>query len=392
MSFDWIHIGDTYKMSSTGFEIENWSEQHRMDGGYESADVGKYFCLVGNPSELGYCYEIYKILEVTDGSITKSMKHVVDKPIFDLSTSGIYKAEDDYGTSYYYRGAVENNYVVFANMCWRVVRVVGDGSIKLTLYNYNPDAVTNPCDTSKDGYANAFARYSGTTYKTVFNTQYNNAKYIGYMYGIASSSRAQAVTNETNSTIKSNLDTWYTSKLSSQASNIVDTIYCNDRQLRSEVGGPATGAGFGYDETYYAGYHRLVTTKTPSLKCGLKNDSFTITESTKGNGKLTNPIGLLTADEITFAGGVYENDNKNYYLYKNSEGGWWTSSPAYIEWGESRVFAVNSNYYGGISVYYSGYFANGYVGDAAGLRPAVTLKSTTKITGLGTSSNPFKVV
>jgi hypothetical protein len=67
--------------------------------------------------------------------------------------------------AYYFRGNITNNYVVFAGMCWRIVRVTGDGSIKLALYNYNPNSsVTNPCDTSQDGTSYAFARYTVTTY------------------------------------------------------------------------------------------------------------------------------------------------------------------------------------------------------------------------------------
>ncbi len=263
---------------------------------------------------------------------------------------------------------------------------MGDGSIKLTLYNYNPNSVDNPCDSSQDGGTNAFARYSGTTYTTAFNTQYNDAKYVGYMYGgaagVASTSREQATTNETNSTIKTNLDTWYTAKLSSYASKIADTIYCNDRQLQSEIGGSATGTGFGNSETNYAGYHRLETNKTPNFKCGLKNDSFTVTETTKGNGKLTNPVGLLTADEIAYAGGIFWTINTDYYLHRNtSESWWWSASPHYFS-GYSEVFFVDSD----------GYFSINYVNDTGGLRPAVTLKSTTRVTGLGTSVNPYKII
>ena len=78
-------------------------------------------------------------------------------------------AEDDYGTSYYFRGAVTNNYVEFANKCWRIVRVGGDGSVKLILHNDNTAGAANPCTVNDSGDA-AFARYSGTTYKSAFNT------------------------------------------------------------------------------------------------------------------------------------------------------------------------------------------------------------------------------
>ena len=82
-------------------------------------------------------------------------------------------AEDDYGTSYYFRGAVTNNYVEFANKCWRIVRVDGDGSVKLILHNDNPTGVANPCDAANNSASAAFARYSGTTYKSAFNTNHN---------------------------------------------------------------------------------------------------------------------------------------------------------------------------------------------------------------------------
>ncbi len=384
-SYD-VYIGDTYKTGPTGFEIENKTMEMGV-GNMTSADIGKYICDYWEFEMENKCTVMYQILEVSGGNVTKSIKHEIDKPIFSPETNGIFKAEDDYGTSYYYRGAPENNYVVFAGMCWRVVRVIGDGSIKLALYNYNPNAVGNPCDSSQDGSTNAFARYIGETYTTVFDTNYYDAKYVGYMYGgapgVTSISRAQATTNETSSTIKINLDTWYTSKLSSYASNIADTIYCNNRQLRSEVGGPATGTGFGLSETYYAGYQRLLTTKNPNLKCELKNDSFTVSDTTKGNGSLTNPIGLLTVDEVAYAGGVYANYNTDYYLYKNTSGmEWWSASPFYFDGGFSDVFDVSN----------IGYLGYNNVNVTGGLRPAVTLKSTTRITGLGTSVNPYKVV
>ena len=79
--------------------------------------------------------------------------------------------EDDYGTSYYFRGAVKNNYVEFANKCWRIVRIVGDGSVKLILHNDNTAGVANPCDSANNSTRAAFARYSGETYWSVFNTK-----------------------------------------------------------------------------------------------------------------------------------------------------------------------------------------------------------------------------
>ena len=88
---------------------------------------------------------------------------------------------DDYGISYYFRGNVQNNFVSFAGMCWRIVRITGDGAIKLTLYDYSSANCTNTGDDL------AFARYSGSNFYTSFNylqDPENDNAYIGFMYQI----------------------------------------------------------------------------------------------------------------------------------------------------------------------------------------------------------------
>ncbi len=382
-----IAMGYSYTVGATGFEIVNpvweWRDQ------YYVSDVGKYIYDNNEFWDYGVFTKMYKILEVTDGVITKAIKHEA-KPIPAPNTSGMFKADDDYGMSYYYRGVPENNYVVFANMCWRVVRIVGDGGVKMVLYNYNPSSIANPCDESQDGITNAFARYSGTTYITQYNiknTEDNDAKFAGYMYGGSSeepsTSYAQATANETSSTIKTNLDTWYTTKLSDYSSYLADTIWCNDRQLQNPPGGPPVGAGFGTNTTYYETFDRLDINKNPILKCTKKNDSFTVNESDKGNGLLTYPIGLLTADEVALAGGVFFNSNLNYYLFKNATGySWSTISPGSSAGGETNVFVVNND----------GNFFESNILSLTGLRPVVSLKKESKITGEGTSTNPYKIV
>ena len=97
-------------------------------------------------------------------------------------------AEDNNGTSYYFRGAVKNNYVEFANKCWRIVRVGGDGSVKLILHNDNTAKAANPCSSASA----AFARYSGTTYKSAFNSSYDDNAYVGFKYGTVGSSTYEA--------------------------------------------------------------------------------------------------------------------------------------------------------------------------------------------------------
>ncbi len=298
--------------------------------------------------------------------------------------------EDDYGTSYYYRGTVKNNYVQFANKCWRIVRITGDGSIKLILHNDNINKVINPCASSNNSFSAAFARYSGSTFNTTFNSNDNDNAYIGFMYGKAGSSDyANTHANINKSTILTNLETWYTNNLASYESKLADTIWCNDK---STVSG---GLGYGTNVTDYAAYNRLNSTKQPTLKCpsdnnGGKLSKFTVDDTTNDNGNLTYKIGLLTADEAAFSGSIAFYNNCVAYLQENagncySSTYWWTLTP--IKLGDDTQASV-----WGISagdLFYTG----GTVGYASSaLRPAISLVSIIKISGgTGTSEDPYVV-
>ena len=296
---------------------------------------------------------------------------------------------DDYGTSYYFRGAVENNYVVFAGMCWRVVRIDGLGNIKLVLYNYRTSS-SNPC--SESGTSYAFARYSGTTYDSAFNSNYNSNAYEGFMYGATATSAtyANAHANINKSTILTNLETWYVNNLGSSATKdytdyLADVIWCNDKST--------TDSGTGTGTSYYGSRNRLntVSSASPSLICppdkeGGKLSKFTVSDTTNGNGALTYKTGLLTADEIAFAGGIYNLANTTYYLYNNStSSAWWSLSPRGFD-SNTYVWRVDT----------SGYLYGSRVDNQGGLRPAVSLISNITIDETknsdGTSSKPYYVV
>ena len=347
---------------------------------------------------------------------------------------------DDYGTSYYFRGAVENNYVEYANMCWRIVRVTGNGSIKLVLYNYNGLTSTNntpssstPCNVTGDDLA--FARYEGDTYKSKFNSIFTDNAYVGFMYGnvgcsdgvsisqsdctkaggtwTASTSYANAHANTNASTILTNLNKWYTNVLSKQAnfkdSQLADTIWCNDKSVVTDTtfnpNGSTLGTNYGYEKNgnYYGATKRLIQASSnkaggtgPSLMCpndhtGGKLSKFTVSDTEYGNGALSGyaKVGLLTADEIAFAGGAYNTSNSTYYIKGNTNTNscdWWSLSPYYfngriaVGWivsgGDSDLRRVN------------------VIGNR-GVRPSLSLASNIKIssgTGTGTATNPYKVV
>ncbi|MCI7555003.1 MAG: hypothetical protein MST00_06185 [Tenericutes bacterium] len=319
--------------------------------------------------------------------------------------------EDDYGTSYYFRGAVTNNFVEYANMCWRIVRVTGDGSIKLVLYNYNGLTSTNntpssstPFNVTGDDYA--LARYKGDTYRSAFNLSDNDNAYVGFMYGTASaSSYSDAHANTNASTILTNLNKWYTNVLSKQAnfkdSQLADTIWCNDKSVVTDTTfNPnnftlGTNYGYGTNKNYYSATKRLVQASSkmaggtgPSLICpndnnGGKLSKFTVSDTKYGNGNLDKKIGLLTVDELALAGYASGFPNSTTYLQKNADFYWWSLSPYGFYGGGAFVWEVNGSH---------GRFDGNTGFNTGGVRPSISLKSTTNVTGDGTSSSPYKIV
>ena len=285
--------------------------------------------------------------------------------IFTTSNNGntIYSATgQDNKITYYFAGQVTNNYVKFANKYWRIVRINEDNSVRL-IY-----AGTSATDTA------AFISTS-----QVYNSSYDNSSYVGYMY-----TASQQYGTNTNSPIKTVVDNWYVSNLNSYSGYISKTaIYCNDRTVGSGTWS-ATGSNF-----YYAAYTRLNTNKTPTFACSNSNDRFTASTTT-GNGKLTYPIGLITADEISYAGGLYGTNNSNYYIAQNASSGaswWWTMSPYYwvSYYSYAYVFIV-----GGSSN--TGRLDRDYVHRTYGVRPVISLKSCVLASGgSGTASDPYTV-
>jgi len=364
----------------------------------------------------------------------------------DMTDVGIFTALDDYGTSYYYRGTVKNNYVDFAGFTWRIVRINGDGSIRLildgtldkTCVEYNED---NTCKT-----------YAGTT--SAFNTSNNDNAYVGYMYGLAgTTTKANRClklngttvtdyistygtketceanggkwtttayeathTNVKDSTIKGNIDTFYETYIENGTTKqyekyLADTIFCGDKTLADQdgtdnnIGNVETQLGYGTggsNETYYAATERLwyssgktsITTANPTLKCaeGQTNtySRYTKEEQNRNNvltnGDLKHPIALLSADELVMAGAFKSTKNQAYYLY------------------DSYANGTSNYYWWSLSPYlFSGSFAGEFLGGAPyntlnslgvdsgyGSRPVINLRSNVLIeSGDGTDKGPY---
>ena len=372
--------GSKFNLTGTAVTADTYANSY-------SSLVGKYFVsssassngssTAGTMKTTTNLSSVYYVVSATSSSYT--YKQITSNK--NTTEALLASTEDDYGTSYYFRGAVKNNYVQFANKCWRIVRINGDGSVKLVLHNDNTSNASSPCASSNNSTTAAFARYSGSSYTSVFNSNYNDNAYIGFMYG-ATGARDYASThaNTNKSDILKNLETWYTNNLTSYESKLADTIWCNDK---STVSG---GLGYGTNTTNYGAYNRLASTKQPTLKCpndnnGGKLSKFTVDDTKNGNGNLTYKIGLLTADEIAFAGSIAYTYNRSTYLQENTGTTWWWSlSPGFFGGRGARGWGVDS-----------GSLGDGYVNGDDGLRPVISLISSTNVTGDGTSENPYVV-
>ena len=199
---------------------------------------------------------------------------------------------------------------------------------------------------------------------SAFNSSRDNAKYVGYMYGDSIDDTA----NTNDSTIKTFIDTWYQNNMTSYTSRLEDTVFCNDRSY--------TTSG---STLYFGARTRLYTNKQPTLKCQNARDKFTVNAS-NGNGDLTYPVGLITADEIAYAGGVYNTGNSSFYLYNNAFQ--WTFSPSYGSGSLAGGFLLGSD----------GALLSSYVSNSLGARPVVSLKPGIGFSsGSGTTSDPFVV-
>ena len=198
------------------------------------------------------------------------------------------KAKDAYGDSYYYRGNVTNNYVKFAGFYWRIVRINGDGTIRVI---YDGTSAHANGEASED-------RQIGTS---AFNSNSNDNAYVGYMYGkTGASTYADTHANTNNSTIKTYIDNWYKTNIvgTTNEQYLADNVFCNDRSMA----GNNSGTGSGVSETNYRWWYGPWSSggynSSMKLMCPQKNDAFTVSDTTNGNGALTYPVGLLSIDEM----------------------------------------------------------------------------------------------
>ena len=312
--------------------------------------------------------------QIMGDNITRLTRTDFDTTFTETNTGTLYKATESIAGNtpkdvYYFAGDAKNNWVKFAGFYWRIIRTNYDGSIRL-LYSGTSHNTT-------EGYIG----------KSAFNPTDNDPMYVGYKYGTSGSLENNRL-NTNDSTIKTYVDNWYKNNLTAYTKYLSnDAVYCNDRTEQT-VGTYNTGN----TEFYYAPGGRLVTNKTPTYNCTNIKDAFSGSNS---EAKLTYPIGLMTADEIAYAGGKYRTNLPSPYAwyYKNSANGsitgstlWWSLSPSYWEGSFSNVWRVyGSSYPGYLNDYY-------IVRNSGGARPAISLKTCTLWTsGNGAPETPYEI-
>ena len=481
------HDNNTSNLSqSTYFNVASSYTFNQSTGYYTLSDYklvdpetidfsdGKDYYATGTTTTSGTV--LYKITgmtvstNATTGSKTYNLtvyRYTARVNSYDNSTMGMYAAQDDDGTSYYYRGAVSGNYVKMADKYWRIIRVNGDGTLRLiydgTSGHSNGEASTDrqvgtsafnswwsdnaylgymygdPSDNqiteAKDAFTytglNATAKYYfGTSYTfdketntfklsgdlmqstlTEYGSNYNDDGYYTCFstsstgtcqrlnhvqkYVSATSMSVKAVewsstsyndahANEVNSTMKTYLEKWYDNNLTSVESRLSkDTAFCNNRVKSTYNSGAYQNTGYGITPTIY-GYERFYkwgnSVTSPSLNCPQANDRFSVT-TVRGNGMLSKPVGLITADEVSMAGGKTGSQNLLYYLYTGSY--YWTMTPSlFSSNSRAREFAVTSSGALSINSSFAGY----------GVRPVINLNTDNlTFTGTGTMQDPYVV-
>ena len=281
-------------------------------------------------------------------------------------------APDNYGESYYFRGDVQNNYVYFAGFYWRIIRINGDGSIRMI---YDGTNVHENGEASTD-------RQIG---KSQFNSSCNDNAFVGYMYGeVSSSTYKKAHENINESIIKMFIDDWYKSNFLNTKYEyyLTDNSFLGNRSL----GNDTENTGYSTTRTLYNWYYFANSSLKTSLH-GLEEDNYTISSSTTGNMSLNYPIGLISMEEAVL-GGAYNVTNNKFFLYSGTD--YWTMSADSFLTSNNAAHnrIVNSS---GCTGYCEGIAAGGgrTVTEKLGVKPVINLKADSLKQGNGTISNPF---
>ena len=330
---------------------------------------------------------------------SNGMQYRVSEANPEYVTNGLYSAEDEDGVSYYYRGAVENNNVQFGEytedyyvyktqssyfqsmescekytesisygtctqvklasagdkMYWKIIRVNGDGSLRLVYNGTSTETIAQTRNIITGTYAVGVSPYN-------LSSQDDNPKYAGYTY--------DRDTNETDSFIKREVDTWYNNTLGSNSlydSKVILGRFCSD------------SSGYSYDVNgYFASMDRLgqyinnfAKPNSPTLKCPSTFESY--------GGSYRLKAGLITADEMVLAGESIQVSSNTYLTQEGASNSFLTMSPSQFDFG-IKIFAY----------YYGTFSENRSAVNTYSVRPVINVTTDNGFTsGDGTASNPY---
>ena len=250
---------------------------------------------------------------------------------------------------------------------WRITRTNADGSIKLLYAGTSPDTT------------------SGYIGMSAFNTTYNDPMYVGYKYGTTGSLENNRL-NTNNSIIKTYADNWYKNNLTAYTKYLSkDAVYCNDRSL-------ASGETYSTTKKFnYAPLERIYTNKQPTYNCTNMSDAFSVNNT---SAKLDYPVGLMTIDELSYAGGEggITLDAPYAWYYTNANGKSIIGSEPFRSFSPSLWGGYRSDVLGVVGSGEPGYLLNYGVADSLVVRPSISLLSCNLISrGDGSPENPYVV-
>ena len=354
------YYADTVTYSNGTYTLVN-PVQYSWSDNYNNLE-GKYTCMSNNSSSCntvsyvndGGSNHMYRV-EMSDGETYDSLYSKASEVTWIFGNDVTWN-----GSSYTLVDTVESKLIN-----WNTDRkaVVGTGHRYTCLSNSNTcSMVYYVYDTVSSNHINYITLNNGVNIEGALNEMFPENSNLR---------------NQTDSAIKTSIDTWYSQNMTEYTKYLEDTIWCNDRSIYKLTTWDKDYTGSSYF-LYFGAYGRY-DTYTPSTECPTLADSFSVS-SENGNGKLTYPVALLTMDEINMAGGS-KNYNSSYYLYTGET--WWSLSP--YSFGNSPAYefdAGSSGYLGEDQVYYS-----------QGVRPSVSLAPGILVArGIGTSVNPYELV
>ena len=259
--------------------------------------------------------------------------------------SGLYSSNktNDGKITYYFRGNVDN-YVMFAGYTWKIIRINEDGSVRMIM----TEGINN-----------------NASYPYVTE---NADNYLSSYYS--------------NSNAKKELDNWYSNNLSIYESYLSNEIYCEAARV--------------INDTYHSAKLNNATLSLPDTY----QPTFECSNDANNYGIINSKIGLITYDEVVYAGGSADKINTDYYLNLSNTRHIITMSPCGLR-SSSNIYDIwfirNWN-----MIYSAWKDQSGYLGAtlsndnskyyASSLNPVINLKPTTKIVGKGTENKPYIVV